>query len=277
MTKARVVLALLCASLALSCFAQQASFSGPGISNFDSRALFRETRQMRRLIIDEELRRAPTAVEWTLVTGLAYSNDGDGTRIYGFPSEIQANINEGSSIVSFGYDFYDRVETDGKTQSGHGDPSVTFLHRLYKKGPQKVVVGAGVSVPGGSDLGASHAGQLLIGAYSYHFTPQTWGKISATFTHANGAPASVDSWGQGGKLFFEHDFVDESDVWISVSRTYRRGAGGGSSLSFGYDTPLVRQPWGVFKGLFGSISGSCGISSGGRCDSIQFDLSMPFN
>jgi hypothetical protein len=270
------VIALPLLGLAATCHAQELSIPAARLSALDSRALFREERQTRRLMVEESLRRAPTVVDWYLVTSLAYFNNGDGTKSYGFPVELQAVVNQGSTIVSLGYDVYDRVEVDGESQSGHGDPSLTLLHRFYLKGPHKVLGGVAVSVPGGSPLGARHASQVVLGSYSYALAEKTWTRIGVSFIHANEVPQSVDSWGQSAKLSAGHEFEKGQALWASVSRSYRQGLGGASFVAFGFEAPLLTNAWGPFSGVVAGISGSCGISSGGRCDSAQLDITLPF-
>lgn len=271
----RVVRSALVAALADACLqcAAQVPFAAGGLSALDARTLFREQRETRMTFLAPEA--APVAPAWTLVLGGAYSDDGKGTRTYGVPAEVQLALDGGTTVLKLDADLYDRLETGSSTINGYGDLALTVARRVIKKGPHAVVLAAAVSVPGGSQLSSTSASQLALAAYAHHFTDSTWLQAVASATHVDGAQEGTRSIGQGGKLYLEHDYSKDRDIWLAVSRKYRRGAGGASSAAIGYDFPIVATRVGFAKSLGGTLQAGCTVSAGSRCATVEFDLVMP--
>ena len=233
---------------------------------------------------------APTLPQWTLKFGVNYADNGDGANATGTPAELLLVSADQLTSIALDGDIYDWVHTSGSTLKGSGDPSLTGSHTFPFTESDFLTLGASVSVPTGSPVGATSASQSGIAIYTHKFKTnefaqdnflkdgvfQFWGLVG----HSNGSfPPDVNTLSWTGQIYYYQNlpqYSDRTDVFVVISRGYREGAGGASTLGIGTDFIIYGENFGPFNRIIGTLTGTCGISAGHHCGVVAFNIELPF-
>jgi len=282
---------LLCATVLLGVAAQEAAAQSTP-SSFLSQAV-RPVFGARTALNAITIGRAaepPILPQWTLKFGVNYADNRDGTSATGTPAELQLVLADGITSILLDGDIYDWVHTNEGTVKGHGDPSLTGLHAFQFTPTDSLTLGAAVSVPTGSPVGATSASQAGIAVYSHEFKADAFAQgnflldgaiqVLGIAGHSNDSfPPGVSSLSWSGQVYYYQNFPKShkvTDVFVVISRGYREGAGGASTLGIGTDFVIYDKTFGLFQGITGTLTGTCGISAGHHCGVYAFNIQLPF-
>jgi len=148
--------------------------------------------------------------------------------------------------------------------------TLSATYAVSGSGATGLVVGAGVTVPTAGEVGSTSASQQLLARYGFSLTKQWGAALIGTVGRGNAEPdegASRITW--GGAAQAVHVIDSSTDVALKLSRQYRQGAGGSTSIVAVTDFPL----WGS---IGGTLSYGNGLTSGKRDKSLEFDLTFQF-
>jgi hypothetical protein len=232
----------------------------------------------------------PALPQWTLKFGVNYADNGDGANAMGTPAELLLVSADQLTSIALDGDIYDWVHTSEGTLKGNGDPSLTGLHTFPFTQSDSLTLGASVTVPTGSPVGTTSASQSGIAVYTHKFKTDEFAKDNflkdgvfqfwEIVGHSNGSfPPGVNALSWTGQIYYYQNlpkYPDGTDVFITVSRDYREGAGGASTLGIGTDFIICGENFGPFKGIIGTLTGTCGISAGHHCGVVAFNVQLPF-
>jgi len=250
------------------------------LSGFAQRDNFRDRRTVNRNLFAERLvEKAP--VEFQLTTGVGYSDAGGGVSTTGLPQELEIDFNNTETNVLIDIDAYDWVRAPNANVSGVGDPSVEVVQRLWcstrtcKANSDSISVSAAVTVPSGSDVSVGTAGQTLKFLWGHRLVDDRI-KLTVRLDHINNVQEGVSNYATTGKLYYQHNFTDDLDVFANVVYSYQSGTGSVTAAGAGVDFPI----WGAlgpFKSISGTLLGSCALSGPHHCGRVELDFVLPFN
>jgi hypothetical protein len=237
-----------------------------------SQSLVRDAVKARLLL--QETAQPP----WTLQMGVGY-DDSSGPRVVSTGVGLEYDFDPANSVLVT-CDIYDRVSDDGTTATGHGDPSFNGWH-VFALGsgsnPDTLTLVGTVNVPTGSSVGASAASQVGTAIYAHPLTDghtELWAAVKHDNADFPSGESSV-SW-IGQFWYYRNVPQTDADVFGVITREYRQGGGGVTTLGLGTDFTIYGSAVGPFTKIAGTLTGTCGVSSGTHCGAISLTVKLPF-
>lgn len=211
----------------LPTIASAGPLGGDFLSKVESRLLRREATKLdgHAFLVQEE---APKKTEYSLSLGAAHTDGEDGSKTWATPFGLYAALPNGRTVLKLESDGYTRVRTDGETATGLSSIGVGALHAFaLNAGAQALLLGAGVSVPTGGEVGGDSASQYLLVGVNLPIGRQWTLALVGQGIHSNASPPDgVSRFVVAGLAQGTYAVGDTTDLVFSVDRARRGGAGG---------------------------------------------------
>lgn len=251
--------------LALMASAAHAQIAGDAATR-GLRELHREARDARILTRNAGKVSPPST---SLTLGLAHDRAEDDSKVLSTPFVLNYNTG-GTENDWWGFqllgDGYVHATVPGEpSASGMGDLAVNVSRPLVPK----LIGTVGVGIPAHGEVGSNRwslSGRLL---YKDSITDQWNYRIMGRIAHQRNDAPGVSALSSLLYGWLGYDVDKRHSLALSLSRHYRRGAGGATEFGLEYDFPATEK-------LDASLSLGRGLSKGARHTAVEFDLSCSF-
>jgi hypothetical protein len=244
--------------------------------SLDTRFLSRaESKLVRREATDLGLKAfavkavPPEKIAYSLTLGIAYTDGEDTSKTWSTPFELDAQLTDRRTVLKIAGDGYTHVRSSGESASGLSKVILGASHAFPVSEDKKLVLGGGVAIPTGGELGGSSASQYALVGFSALLSPQWQVTLVGKGIRSNASPASgVSRFAKAGVAQAKY-LIGDNDIVFSIDRSQRSGAGGQTNLGIGTDLQVT-------KTYVLSLGLTRGITAGTRDSTLELDISRDF-